>query len=784
MVKRGRIVAFFLLLLIFAGTIGTTIQGITKDIRLGLDLQGGFEILYNVEPIDEDQEINRQVLEATVETIYRRVDSLGISETNVTIEEPSRIRVQLAGIEDQQKARELLSTSARLSFRTIDDEEIRINEQPLKLDFDDESNEPDTEEGEIFNATNLVEGSAKQAYDQTNSPMVTLKLKSAQDFAKVTEKVKALGTGLTKDGLRRNAMVIWLDYQEGDKYVEQVKMAPEEQDFVSAPGVTERLLTQNVQITGDFTTQEAKELADILNAGSLPVNMEELYSTSVGAQFGEQAMNKTIFAGAVGILLIFLYMMAYYRFPGFIASVTLSLYIFLILLVFELMNGVLTLPGIAALVLGVGMAVDANIITYERIKEELKAGKSTMSAFKAGNSRSLATILDANITTLLAAIVLFTFGTSSVKGFATMLIVSILVSFITAVYGTRLLLGMWVKSRFLNKRPGFFGVKKDDIKDIEQGDVVEAKVFGRTFDFVKHRKKFFAISLVLVILGGAFIAFKGLNLGIDFTNGSRVQILADQSITTEDIDEHFEELGIETKEVVISGDNQDIGAVRFDTVLDKETIAEIKNYFSDEYGSEPNASTVSSIVAEELVKNAIYAVAVASIGIIIYVTIRFEIYFAITSIIALLHDSFFIIALFAITGLEFDITIIAAILTIVGYSVNDTIVTFDRIRENLKLKKRVKTFSELAEIVNRSLMQTLARSINTVLTVVFAALMLLIFGATSITNFSFALVVGLLAGTYSSIFLAAQLWLVWRGSMLKRKPIQYVEKKNTGGPQV
>lgn len=785
MVKRGRIVAFFLLLLIFAGTIGTTIQGVTKDIRLGLDLQGGFEVLYNVEPIDDDQEINREVLEATVETIYRRVDALGISETNVTIEEPSRIRVQLAGIQDQNKARELLSTSARLSFRTIDDEEIRINDQPLKLDFDDESNAPDTEEGEIFNATNIVEGSATQDFHQsTKQPIVTLKVKSAQDFAKVTEKVAALGGGLTPEGLRKNAMVIWLDYNEGDKYVEQVKLPENKQDFVSAPGVSERLLTQDVQITGDFTVQSAKELADILNAGSLPVNMEELYSTSVGAQFGEQAMSKTIMAGLIGIVLIFIYMMFYYRLPGVVATITLSVYIYLILVVFELMNGVLTLPGIAALVLGVGMAVDANIITYERIKEELKSGKSPLSAFKAGNSRSLATILDANITTLLAAIVLFSFGTSSVKGFATMLIVSILVSFITAVYGSRLLLGLWVKSRFLNKKPGYFGVKQSDIKDIEKGEEVEAKVFGREFNFVQQRKKFFTISIALVLLGLVFIGWKGLNLGIDFTSGSRVEVLADQQLTTEEINDQLDEIGYEAKKVVISGDNKEIAVARFDSVLTEKNIAEIKNHFSEEYGNEPNVSTVSSIVGEELVKNAIYAVAIASIGIIIYVTIRFEFYFAVTAIIALLHDAFFIVALFSITRLEFDITIIAAILTIVGYSVNDTIVTFDRIRENLRLKKRVKTFDELAEIVNKSLMQTLARSINTVLTVIFAALMLLIFGATSITNFSFALVIGLIAGTYSSLFIAAQLWLVWRGSMLKRKPIQYLEKKQTGGPQV
>lgn len=788
MIKRGRIVAFFLLILLFAGTISTTIQGITKDIRLGLDLQGGFEILYEVTPIEEDQELNRDVLEDTVELLTNRVNVLGISETNINIEGEDRIRVQLAGIDDQDKARELLSTSARLSFRTIDDDQIRINDKPLSLEMDEESTDtsPDTEEGEIFDGNDLVEGSASQEFGPSGAPIVTLKVKDANDFASVTEKVKSLVNSDVSVPYSPNAMVIWMDYQEGDSFVEELQKPADERKYISAPNVDQTLMTNNVQINGDFTKEEAQELAKILNAGSLPVNMEELYSNSVGAQFGEQAMNKTILAGSIGIGLIFVFMMLYYRLPGVVATITLSVYIYLILQVFEWMNGVLTLPGIAALVLGVGMAVDANIITYERIKEELRSGKSTISAFKAGNSRSLSTILDANITTLLAAIVLFSFGTSSVKGFATMLILSIIVSFLTAVYGSRLLLGLWVNSKALNKKPGFFGVRQKDIQDIADDEEVEPKVFGRSFDFVKHRNKFFAISILLVVIGVGFISFTGLNVGIDFTSGSRVQIQADNSVTAEDVEQDFQDLGYAPKKVVASGDNKDVAVVRFDKVLTKEEIAEIKSEIGKQYSSAENVSTsvVSSIVGEELVKNAIYSVLIASIGIIIYVTIRFEIYFALTAIVALLHDAFFIVALFSITKLEFDITIIAAILTIVGYSVNDTIVTFDRIRENLKKKKRVKTFKELSEIVNRSLMQTLARSINTVLTVIFAALMLLLFGATSITNFSFALVIGLLAGTYSSLFIAAQLWLVWRGSMLKKKPIKYEEKKKPSGPQV
>ncbi|GAE94138.1 protein-export membrane protein SecD [Gracilibacillus boraciitolerans JCM 21714] len=424
------------------------------------------------------------------------------------------------------------------------------------------------------------------------------------------------------------------------------------------------------------------------------------------------------------------------------------------------------------------MAVDANIITYERIKEELKEGKSVKAAFKAGNKHSLSTIFDANITTMIAAGVLFIFGTSSVKGFATLLLVSIILSFVTAVFGSRLFLGLWVNSNFLNKRQGWFGVKQEQILDINSKEEIEPTIFGRQFDFVTHRKKFFRVSIALVVIGIACLAIFRLNLGIDFTAGSRVEILADQALTTEEIEDGLADLELEASApIVLSGDNQNIAVARFSKELSQEKVAEVRNYFEDKYGSAPTVNTVSSVVGKELAENAVLAVLYASIGIIIYVTIRFEFYSAVTAILALLHDAFFILALFSITRLEFDITIIAAILTIVGYSINDTIVTFDRIRENLKKKKQVRSFTELAKIINHSLMQTLSRSINTVLTVVFAAVMLLIFGASAITNFSFALVVGLIAGTYSSLFIATQLWLVWRSKTIKEKTNCLYRKK-------
>ncbi|WP_110111456.1 protein translocase subunit SecDF [Bacillus sp. CGMCC 1.16541] len=741
MVKRGRIVAFFLLVLLIFSTIGTTITGITKDIKLGLDLQGGFEVLYEVKP--KDGKVNEAILKSTVRALDQRVNVLGVSEPNIQIEGKDRIRVQLAGVTDQNKAREILSTEANLTFRDVND-------------------------NVLMDGSDLAQNGAKQSFDENNQPSVALKLKSAEKFKQVTEKVLNMGPG-------QNLMVIWLDFEEGvDSY--QKEAGKENPKYLSAATVNQVFNQTDVSITGgNFTVQSATQLADLLNAGALPVELEEKYSTSVGAKFGEQAMDKTVFAGLVGVAVVFAFMLFYYRFSGIIAVITLSFYIYLILVVFNWMNAVLTLPGIAALILGVGMAVDANIITYERIKDELKTGRSVISAFRAGNRNSLSTILDANITTILAAGVLFVYGTSSVKGFATMLIISILASFITAVYGTRLLLGLWVNSRIFNKKPHFFGVKPSEIQDLgkDDGNVILPTRWDKV-DFVKHRKKFFIFSGAMTAVGIILLLTLKLNLGIDFASGTRVEILADQPLTQEEVTKELVALDLEPKDVILSGNNNEIGVARFLGVLTKEEIATVKNHFNEKYGTEANVSTVSPTVGKELAQNALIAVLISSIGIIIYVTIRFEFYMALAAVIALLHDAFFIVAFFSLTRLEVDLTFIAAVLTIVGYSINDTIVTFDRIRENMQ-KFKAKTFDDLVFVVNRSLRETFTRSLNTIITVVITVVALLIFGSESITNFSVALLIGLIAGTYSSLFIASQLWLGWKNKQLTRKRLKPAE---------
>lgn len=746
---KSRILAFLVVVVVLAGTMAFTTQDVLKNIRLGLDLQGGFEVLYDVETLD-GKKVNQEDVKNTTDALSRRVDKMGVSEPSIQVEGNNRIRVQLAGVEDQETAREMLSTSANLTFRDVEDN--------ILLDGND-----------------LKQNGAKATFHgETNRPIVTLTLKDAEKFGEITTKISQKPSG-------QNLLVVWMDFEEGvDSYAaESQKPDPR---YVSAAAVSKPLNTTDVMIEGGFSVEETQNFANILNAGSLPVKMTEVFSTSVGAQFGEQALKSTVFAGVAGVLAIFAFMLLYYRLPGLISIITLTVFTYLVLIVFNGINAVLTLPGIAAIVLGIGMAVDANILTAERIREELRVGHSVKQAFQLGSKQSLSAIIDAQLTTLLVAAVLYAFGASSVKGFATMLIISILLSFITAVWGSRILLNQLVLSGYFNS-PGLYGISKSKQHDLSENlTTIDLTTKFDRIDFVGNRKKFYSFSLLILVVGIIAIGIFRLNLGIDFSSGTRVDIVSDKEVTKEEISQFIDKIGHPSDDIVISGDKKNIGVVRYTEDFSKQETLQFKKDVSAKYGEEPSVSNVSPTVGKELVKNAIYALSVAAIGILIYVAIRFEWRMGVGTIVSLLHDVFLIVAIFSIFRLEVDITFIAAVLTIVGYSINDTIVTFDRIRENLNAFDEVKDKEVLATIVNKSLRQTMGRSVNTVLTVIIVVVALLAFGAPSLTNFSIALLAGLITGIYSSICIAAQVWYSLKiremdksGGKLKKK-----EKKQWG----
>ncbi|TCI23415.1 protein translocase subunit SecD [Exiguobacterium sp. SL-9] len=433
MYKKGNIAIFAVIMIATILLAALTTPWVVKNTNLGLDLKGGFEVLYEVQPLEDGDVIDQSAMNATVRAINNRVNVLGVSEPDIRIEDENRIRVQLAGVENQNDAREVLSSTAQLTFRDVDD-------------------------NVLLDGKDLAPRGAALSYDPQGNPVVELTLQSADQFGEVTSQI-------AQRPAPENRLVIWLDYEEGDTYAEEIQK--ENSKIVSDASVTSPILSDKAIISGGgIDAESGQRLADILNAGALPVKLEEIYSTSVSAQFGQDALDKTVFASLIGIAAIFLFMLFFYRLPGLVSIITLILYINLIMLFFNGINAVLTLPGIAALVLGVGMAVDANIITAERIKDELRSGKSVLSAFRAGNRRSLSTIIDANLTTLISAAVLFYFGTSSVRGFAIMLMISIAMTFISNVFISRYLMHLLVSSRLFDKRKGWFGVKESEIREL------------------------------------------------------------------------------------------------------------------------------------------------------------------------------------------------------------------------------------------------------------------------------------------------------------------------------
>ncbi|EPN4968931.1 protein translocase subunit SecDF [Staphylococcus pseudintermedius] len=740
MKKVSRLITFILLVVLLFAGMSATYKSVIKNVNLGLDLQGGFEVLYQVNPLGDGEKIDNTAVQSTAKTLERRVNVLGVSEPKIQVEDQNRIRVQLAGVQDQNQARKILSSQANLTIRDADDKVL-------------------------LTGKDLVQGSAKQEFKQnTNQPAVTFKLKDSDKFKKVTEEISKK---------QENVMVVWLDFEKGDSY--EKEKTKEDPKFISAASVNQPINSTNVEISGGFQGEkgisEAKQIADLLNSGSLPVELKEIYSTSVGAQFGQDALDKTINASMIGIGIIFLFMLLFYRLPGIVAVITLTTYIYLTMVAFNFISGVLTLPGLAALVLGVGMAVDANIIMYERIKDEIRIGRTLKQAYKKANKSSFITILDANLTTVLAAAVLFFFGESSVKGFATMLLLAILMSFVTAVFLTRVLLSLVVHSNVFKKKLWWFGVKQSQIHDINKGyDVHELSTPYDKVDFMKWAKPLFALSGVVIVAGVIILAIFKLNLGIDFTSGTRVDLQSNQKLTQAQVEKTMESIDLKPNQLSIGGSNNENASMQFKRDMNKDEVAKVTDTLKSQYGKEPSVNTVSPVIGQELAKNAMLAVIIASIGMIIYISLRFEWRMGIASIISLLHDAFMIIAVFSLFRLEVDITFIAAVLTIIGYSINDTIVTFDRVREMLSKIKVITKEDQIDYIVNSSIRQTLTRSINTVLTVVIVVIALLVLGASSIFNFSLALLIGLLSGVYSSIIIAVPLWGMLKKRELRKSP--------------
>jgi len=703
------------------------------SIQYGIDLQGGFEILYQVSPLDDSTELDSDMVYNTYKSLLKRIDILGVSEPEITIEGEDRIRVKLAGVTNKEEAREVLSSTAALTFR-------------------DASNM-------LLMTSDVLGGNAKVTRDKNGRYAVSLSIKDKDKFYDVTSKVSKMDN---------NVIVIWLDYKEGiDSYSKEKGNCGSLSDSrcLSAASVSQGFAS-DVIIQGDFTEDEVTSLVELINSGALPTELSEISSRTVEASFGSHSLDKTLLAGVIGICFVVCIIVIIYRFSGFVASMGIVLYTILSFLVFYLINGVLTLPGIAAMLLGIGMAVDANVICFERIKEQLQIGRSLKDAFEYGNKQSLSSIIDANITTMIVAIILFILGESSVKGFATMLIINIIVTVLVMVIFVKFVLKLFVNTDYFDDKFGFFiGFNKKKIKKSKEVIIPYQKL-----EFVRNRKYFLMFTVILVIGGSVLSMVRGANLGVDFTGGTTVTVNINDQVSLKKIKNDLKDLGYTIKKS--DGTENDV-TVTIDEVLDKEDIESLTNELEEKYETETDIYVVSKIVKQELTKNAIYSLILAAVAIVIYVSFRFTFNYAVAGIVALAHDILIVILFFCIFRFEITSIFIAAILTIIGYSINDTIVTFDMIRENYKVKYKnnITKDEDLVDLVNNSVRLTIFRSILTTVTTIVPVICLILFGAREIINFNIALLVGFIAGVYSSIYISNQLWLILESRKLK-KPVK------------
>ena len=706
---------------------------IFKNINYGLDLQGGFEVLYEIEPLDGN-ELTSDMVYNTYKAILKRVDILGVNEPEISIEDSNKIRIALAGIKNKEEAREVISSTAVLSFRDYNDN--------------------------LLMTSDVLGGAAKVTTDQYGHPAVSLSIKDTDKFYTVTSKVK---------DMNNNVIVIWLDYDETtDSFSkEKDKCGSLSTSRCLSAARVDKAFASDVIIQGNFTTEEATSLVELINSGSLPTKLSEISSRTVEATYGEAALNKTLVAGIIGIILVLIIMIAMYHFSGLIAGTALILYTMLSFLVFYLIEGTLTLPGIAAMLLGIGMAVDASVISFERIKDQLKIGKNLKTAVAIGNKESLSSILDANITTMIVAVILFILGQSSVKGFATMLIINILLTIIVLVFLSKAVIAFFANTGvFDNKINLFIGLSKKKIIPAK-----EVRIPFKKLDFVKSRKIVLPIVLLVLVGGLTYSIITNFNFAVDFTGGTSITVN-----TTEDID-------LKNYTVSKLDKTKDSTTIVIKEKLTKEEIESLSHTLEEDYHTTSNIYVVSDMVKKQLIKNAIFAVLISLIGIIIYVSFRFRFNYAISGIIALIHDALITIIFFGIFKLQIDSVFIAAILTIIGYSINDTIVTFDMIRRNYK-ERNITKKEDLPELVNDSVRLTFFRSLMTTATTIVPIICLIVLGSHEILNFNIALLVGFIAGVFSSIYISNSLWLILDGKRLSKAPKAKKEKEEKEEMQI
>lgn len=693
-------------------------------INLGLDLQGGMHVVLKVDTTKLPLEGKKDAVERAMEIIRNRVDQFGVGEMAIQRQGKDNIIVQLPGVTDRERALEIIGKTAHLEFKIVSDniEDLKkaINNEPVEgyelkyLEGERVGREPLLiAKDASLTGDLLVNAKTEFSSKGFGEPYVsiTLNSKGAQIFANVT------ATNIGK----RLAIVL-------------------DGNVVSAPVIREAIPSGQAQISGSFTVNDANDLSVILRAGALPAPVVVEEERTVGPLLGADSIKSGIRATLIGAALVFLFMIMYYRLAGLVANFALALNLLIILACLSLFKGTLTLPGIAGLILTIGMSVDANVLIYERIREELKLGKTLRAAISSGYHRAFSAIMDSNLTTIVAAALIFKFGSGPIRGFAVTLTIGLLANLFTSVTCTRII----------------FDVMCD------QFDLAKLRFmqfFREThMDFIGKRKICYTISAVVIIAGLTVFFMRGeKNYGVDFSGGTLQQFLFEKAIKTDDVRAALKEIGYGNASIQQYGNPREV-IIRTQDDISKDLNAMFKKKFSENAFQVLKVETVGPAVGKNLRQNAIISLLLGIAGILVYVMFRFNLKYGVAGVMALFHDVFIAVGALALARRQFDLTIVAGLLTIAGYSINDTIVIFDRIRENLRLVKK----GSFLEIVNLSVNQTFSRTILTTSVTMLVVIALLFFGGDVLNDFAFCLFVGFISGVYSTVYIASPLLISWQ----------------------
>ena len=722
---------------------GNDHTGAAKNIKLGLDLAGGVSITYQV----KDENPSESEMKDTIYKLQKRVEQYS-TESSVYQEGDDRINIEIPGVSNANEILDELGQPGSLYFIAQTGSDGTPNYEQVNSTGDaakDYQLKKSLEELEADGSLVLTGSDVKSAKAETMENQTTKAKENIVSLVFTKDGTKKFADATTKAFEAQESIGIYYDGS-----------------FVSVPNVNNAIENGEAQITGSMSFEEADALASTIRIGGLKLELEELRSNVVGAQLGEQAISTSLKAGAIGLAIVFLFMIFVYYLPGLASGLALLIYTELVIVILNAFNVTLTLPGIAGIILGIGMAVDANVIIFARVKEEMERGKSVRNALKTGFQKAMSAIVDGNVTTMIAAAVLWVKGSGTVKGFAQTLAIGIIVSMFTALVITRMIIyafyAVGLRSEKLYYRPR----KKE----------------RTTIPFLAKRKLFIGISLVVIIAG---VAFMGVNASrgkgafaysLEFQGGTSTNVTFNKDYSIDEIDKEIvpilEEVtgdaNVQTQKV--AGTNQVIIKTVTLDLAKREALnkALVDNFGVDE--SKITAENISSTVSNEMRQDAIIAVIVATICMLLYIWFRFkDIRFATSAVTALLHDVLVVLTFYAIARIAVGNTFIACMLTIVGYSINATIVIFDRIREELRLKTKT---TDLEEVVNKSITWTLTRSIYTSLTTFVMVAVLFVMGVSSIKEFAAPLMVGIICGAYSSVCITGALWYIMKTKIGKK----------------